>query len=90
MSHVYQETEVVGSSADGIEAAIRLAIKRLAKSGERLDWFEVKEIRGWIEDGRPQFTQVVIQVGHLQECAEEPEIVDAKRGYALRERMTSI
>ena len=63
MSNVYKKIELVGSSRDGIDDAIRRAINKAGESMRNLDWFEVKEIRGWIQDGEPQHTQVTIQVG---------------------------
>ncbi|MFO7777213.1 MAG: dodecin family protein [Nitriliruptoraceae bacterium] len=63
MSNVYKKIELVGSSRDGVDDAIRRAIQKAGESMRNLDWFEVKEIRGWIQDGEPQHTQVTIQVG---------------------------
>lgn len=71
MSHVYKKVELVGSSRDGVDDAIRKAIQKAGESIRNLDWFEVKEIRGWIEDGEPQHTQVTLQVGfRLEEGSE--------------------
>ncbi|MEX2532611.1 MAG: dodecin [Nitriliruptoraceae bacterium] len=64
MSNVYRKIELVGSSRDGVDAAIRGAITKASASGQRLEWFEVTEIRGWIKDGEPQHTQVTLQVGY--------------------------
>lgn len=63
MSNVYKKIELVGSSRDGVDDAIRRAIHKAGESMRNLDWFEVKEIRGWIQDGEPQHTQVTVQVG---------------------------
>lgn len=63
MAHVYKKVDLVGSSKDGVDDAIRRAIHKAGESVRNLDWFEVKEIRGWIQDGEPQHTQVTIQVG---------------------------
>lgn len=63
MSNVYKKIELVGSSRDGVDAAIRGAITKASESMRNLDWFEVTEIRGWIKDGQPQHTQVTLQVG---------------------------
>jgi dodecin len=38
------------------------ALSRASKTLKNLDWFEVTEIRGAIEKGKPQF-QVTIKVG---------------------------
>ncbi len=63
MSNVYKKIELVGSSRDGVDDAIRRAIHKAGETMRNLDWFEVKEIRGWIQDGEPQHTQVTLQVG---------------------------
>ena len=63
MSHVYKKVELVGSSREGVDDAIRQAILKAGESIRNLDWFEVEEIRGWIKDGEPQHTQVTLQVG---------------------------
>ncbi len=63
MANVYKKIELVGSSRDGVDDAIRRAISKAGESMRNLDWFEVKEIRGWIQDGEAQHTQVTIQVG---------------------------
>ena len=63
MANVYKKIELVGSSRDGVDDAIRRAISKAGETMRNLDWFEVKEIRGWIQDGEAQHTQVTIQVG---------------------------
>jgi len=60
---VYRVTEVVGSSSDGVDAAVRTAVARAAETLHGLDWFEVNEIRGRIEDGRIAEYQVGVKVG---------------------------
>lgn len=63
MSHVYKKIELVGSSREGIDDAIRRAIEKASETVRNLDWFEVQEVRGWIDDGQVQHTQVTVQVG---------------------------
>lgn len=60
---VYRVTDIVGSSAQGIDDAIRTAIGRAAETLHGLDWFEVTEIRGRIEEGRIEEFQVGVKVG---------------------------
>jgi flavin-binding protein dodecin len=62
-NHVYRVIEVVGSSPDGIDAAIRNAIGRAAATTRNLDWFEVSEIRGQIADGDVAHVQVGLKIG---------------------------
>ncbi|MEX2324907.1 MAG: dodecin [Nitriliruptoraceae bacterium] len=63
MPNVYKKIELVGTSREGIDDAVRRAIEKASQTMRNLDWFEVKEIRGWIHDGAPQHTQVTIEVG---------------------------
>jgi hypothetical protein len=62
-NHVYRVIEVVGSSPDGIDAAVRNAIARAAATTRNLDWFEVSEIRGQITDGAVAHVQVGVKIG---------------------------
>jgi flavin-binding protein dodecin len=63
MSNVYKKVELVGSSREGVDDAIRRAVEKAGQTLRNLDWFEVKEIRGWIDEGAVQHYQVTIQVG---------------------------
>ena len=61
--HTYKITEIVGSSPEGIDAAIRSGINRASESLRNLDWFEVTEIRGHLVDGAVGHFQVTMKVG---------------------------
>ncbi|WP_042414974.1 dodecin [Streptacidiphilus anmyonensis] len=61
--HTYRVTEIVGTSADGVDAAIRSALGRAARTLHGLDWFEVTQIRGSIENGEVKQFQVGLKVG---------------------------
>ena len=61
--HVYKVVELVGSSAKSTDAAIQNAIARATKTLSNLDWFEVVETRGHIEDGKVAHYQVTVKVG---------------------------
>jgi flavin-binding protein dodecin len=63
MDHTYRVTEIVGTSQDGVEAAIRNAVGRASQTLRNLDWFEVTEIRGQIDDGEVKYVQVGLKVG---------------------------
>jgi len=70
MDHTYRVTEIVGSSPESIEQAIRNAISRAGATLRRLDWFEVTEVRGHIVDGDVGHFQVTLKVGfQLEEPA---------------------
>jgi hypothetical protein len=61
--HVYKKIQLVGSSSEGIEDAIEGAVSRAAETLSNLDWFEVKEVRGNIQDGKIRWYQVTVDVG---------------------------
>jgi flavin-binding protein dodecin len=61
--HVYRITEIVGSSPDGVDQAIRNAVTRASQTLRNLDWFEVTEIRGHLNDGEIGHVQVTMKVG---------------------------
>jgi flavin-binding protein dodecin len=61
--HIYRVTEIVGSSADSVDAAIRNAISRASRTLRNLDWFEVTQVRGHIVDGQVGHYQVGLKVG---------------------------
>jgi len=61
--HTYKVTEIVGSSAEGIDAAVRSGIARASESLRHLGWFEVTDIRGHLEDGAVAHYQVTMKVG---------------------------
>jgi flavin-binding protein dodecin len=55
--------ELVGSSTTSTDDAIQNAIAQAAKSVKLMEWFEVLETRGHIEDGKVAHFQVTIKVG---------------------------
>ena len=62
-SHTYRVTEIVGTSEQGIDDAIRNGIKRAGETLRGMDWFEVTEIRGHLDDGALEHFQVGLKVG---------------------------
>ena len=67
--HTYRVTEIVGTSPDGIDQAVRNGIARAARTLRNLDWFEVTEIRGQVLDGTVEHYQVGLKVGFRLEEA---------------------
>ena len=65
----YALTELVGTSKEGIDEAIRNAISRASKTIDHLDWFEVTEVRGYIRNGDVDHFQVTMKVGSRLEDA---------------------
>ena len=60
---VYRVTEVVGTSTDSIQQAVRVAVKRAHETLRNLDWFEVDEVRGTIKEGDVEEFQVSVKIG---------------------------
>ena len=67
----YKVIELVGSSSDGVQEAIDGAISRASETLRNLDWFEVKEIRGSIQDGGVTWYQVKVAIGFRVLSAED-------------------
>jgi flavin-binding protein dodecin len=61
--HTYKKVELVGSSKNSIDEAIRNAIAECNKTMKNLDWFEVVDTRGHIENGEIGHFQVTLKVG---------------------------
>ncbi len=61
--NIYSVSEIVGSSKESVDDAIRGAVERAAKTLRNLDWFEVSEIRGHIDGERVSHFQVTMKVG---------------------------
>jgi len=67
-NHTYRVIEIVGSSPEGVDAAIRSGLARAAQTIRNMDWFEVESIRGHLEDGAVGHYQVTMKVGfHLED-----------------------
>lgn len=62
-SHVYKKVELVGSSTESIEGAVNNAIERASGTLKNLNWFEISQVRGHIEDGKVAHYQVELKVG---------------------------
>jgi flavin-binding protein dodecin len=61
--NTYRIVEIVGTSPDGVDAAIRNGVSRAAQTLRGLDWFEVESVRGELEDGQVAHFQVTLKVG---------------------------
>jgi len=68
--HTYRVIEIVGSSPESIDAAIRNGIARAAETMRGLDWFEVQSVRGHLQDGAVGHFQVTLRVGFRLEDAQ--------------------
>jgi len=67
----YSITEIVGTSPEDVNQAIRNGIKRASQTVRNLDWFELVGVRGAILDGEVNHYQVTLKVGFRLEDTQE-------------------
>jgi flavin-binding protein dodecin len=63
MSDTYRVVEIVGTSTESVTDAVTSGVERASKTLRQLDWFEVGEVRGQIENGTVAHFQVTMKVG---------------------------
>lgn len=61
--HIYKVVQIVGSSTKSTDDAIEQAIKKASDTVRHLDWFEVVETRGTIENNKVARYQVKLDIG---------------------------
>ena len=63
--NVYKSIEITGSSPEGTDQAIRIALSKAAESVRNIDWFEVVSTRGVMAEGGTEigYFQVTLKVG---------------------------
>jgi flavin-binding protein dodecin len=61
--HVYKMLELTGSSPTSIEDAVKNAVTKAAKTVRRMQWFQILETRGHIENNTVSHWQVTVKVG---------------------------
>ena len=60
---IYRITEVVGTSPESVQQAIRNGVARVSRTVRDVEWFEATEIRGQVQDGEIAAFQVTLKVG---------------------------
>ena len=68
--NIYRIAEIVGTSPNGVDDAIRNAVSRANRTLRNVDWFEMTEIRGHLADGEVADWQVTVKIGFR---LEDPE-----------------
>ena len=61
--HVYKTVEITGSSPQGTDDAVRVAIAKASETIHNMNWFQVIDTRGYVEDGQVAYWQVTLKVG---------------------------
>jgi flavin-binding protein dodecin len=61
--NTYKLVELVGSSPVGTDDAIRNAIAKASATIKHIDWFQVVETRGHVNDDKVAHFQVTLKIG---------------------------
>jgi dodecin len=70
-NRTYAISEIVGTSPQDVNQAIRNGIERASETLRNIDWFEVAEVRGAVLDGVVNHYQVTLKIGFRLEGKEE-------------------
>jgi flavin-binding protein dodecin len=65
--HSYGISEIIGTSTDSIDDAIRRAVEKASEDRRHIRWFQVLETRGHVEDGKVAHYQVMLKLGYSLE-----------------------
>ena len=65
--HIYKKIELVGSSTESTDQAVKNAVAKAGETVRNMRWFEVKEIRGHIDEQEVQHWQVTVKIGFTLE-----------------------
>ncbi|MCU1335125.1 MAG: hypothetical protein JWO19_706 [Bryobacterales bacterium] len=63
MSGTYKVIELVGTSPVSFAEAVKSAVAEATKTVRHMDWFEVVNERGSIEEGKVTAFQVTLKIG---------------------------
>jgi flavin-binding protein dodecin len=63
MGKTFKMIEIVGTSSESHDDAIRSAVVEASKTLKGLSWFEVVQMRGGIKEGKVEEYQVILKVG---------------------------
>lgn len=66
-NHVYKHIEITGTSTFGIDDAIQSGISRASQTVRNMQWFEVVETRGRIDENHVREWQVTLKIGFMLE-----------------------
>jgi flavin-binding protein dodecin len=59
----YKIVELTGTSPEGVTEAMQSGIARASKTLRNVDWVEVVNVRGHVEEGAIKHFQVTMKVG---------------------------
>ncbi|AZI36928.1 hypothetical protein NT2_01_06380 [Caenibius tardaugens NBRC 16725] len=61
--HVFKLLEIVGTSGEGIDGAVKAALARARETVRHVRWFEVTAARGFVHDSGEIEYQVTLKIG---------------------------
>ncbi len=64
-NNTYKHIEITGTSTFGIDDAIQSGITRASQTVRNMQWFEVIEVRGRIDENHVSQWQVTLKIGFL-------------------------
>ena len=62
-ARTYKLIEIVGSSPNSSDEAIRNAIDKASQTIKNIDWFQVVEVRGHVTNNAVAHYQVTLKIG---------------------------
>ncbi len=65
--HSYGISEIVGSSTESFDDAVRNAVAKASEDRRHIRWFEVTDMRGHVEGGRVAHFQATLKLGYTLE-----------------------
>ncbi len=63
MERTYKKIEIVGVSDSSFGEATQNAVAKACQSLRHVDWFEVTEMRGLVENAKVKEFQVTVKIG---------------------------
>ncbi|HZW38387.1 MAG: dodecin [Syntrophothermus sp.] len=61
--HVYKIIELTGTSPVSSDEAVKNAVKKASETVRNMRWFQVTEVRGYLDNGAVQHWQVTLKIG---------------------------
>jgi flavin-binding protein dodecin len=61
-NHIYKSVDITGTSPEGVTEAISNALNKASKTLRHIGWFEVENVRGYVDDTKLHY-QVSLKIG---------------------------
>ncbi len=62
-NHVFKLVEIVGTSSEGIDGAVKAGLDRARETIRKVRWFEMAAARGFVDDNGAIQYQVTLKIG---------------------------